>query len=122
MLENEKEERDFSEYDSYEDNSYEDDCYEDEPVMFKKVTTSDPRFHNKAIRIISEDEEVSIPVPDDVVLCGGCNENIHDPEKDECIGYLIYTSKQGVQQDAPYDVFCESCFKEFFPKAMEISS
>ena len=86
------------------------------PVYKKLTKTTDPRFGNRSIDIFTPMEGSSIPVPDNVVLCDGCNENIY-PED----GYLVYLGKRELDKDLPYDFYCPKCVKEYFPKAILVS-
>lgn len=53
-----------------------------------------------------------IPVPDTLVLCNGCNENqFPNPV------YMVYLTKNDLKADRPYDCYCMSCVKKYFPKA-----
>jgi len=87
------------------------------PVYAKLVKASNARFRGRIITIASRDEyeaEVNvIPVPDGVVLCNGCNENVAE-------GYLIYLGKKELQQDSPYDIYCSSCLSKYFPKTIKV--
>jgi len=90
-------------------------------VYKKLVSTTDPRFTGRKIEVCAGSIPIgdvklpnsSIPVPDTVVLCNGCNENIYPNN-----GYLIYLGKQELVKDLPYDFYCVSCTKEYFPKAI----
>ena len=79
----------------------------------KLVKTTDPRFGGRGIGIFTPKEQTSIPVPDTVVLCDGCNENQYPKD-----GYLVYLSKKELDKDLPYDFYCSNCVKEYFPKAV----
>lgn len=79
------------------------------PVYAKKVTSADPIFRGRSIQIYGAEETSVIPVPDDVVLCNGCNEN-------KAEGYLIYLGKRELKADRAYDFYCEHCLKSYFPK------
>ena len=82
-------------------------------VYAKKVKTTDSRFSGRSIVITSVDgqqvQRYSTPIPDSVVICNGCNNDIYPNE-----GYLIYLGKNQLDADAPYDIYCESCLKEYF--------
>lgn len=86
------------------------------PVFTKKVSTTDPRFHGRQSLIVSPREAVAIGVPNNVVLCNGCNENIHPHE-----GYLVYLGVRELKADQPYDLYCGVCVKRYFPKAKEVT-
>jgi len=81
-------------------------------VYAKKVLTTDSRFKGRAVTILAADDASVIPVPDSVVLCNGCNKNIYPNA-----GYLVYLDKEEFEADLPYDIYCESCRKLYFPKA-----
>lgn len=88
------------------------------PTYKKKVLATDPRFAGRAAVISGAGMYSRIPIPDTVVLCDGCNANIHDMELRE--GYLIYMSKRELTKDQPYDFYCPSCTRRYFPKAVEV--
>lgn len=99
------------------------------PVYIKKTLVTSPRFRNRATTIISGDSEVtrmnSIPVPDNVVLCNGCNHNLCEAEVVEGeipFGYLVYLGKRELNGDQPYDIYCPNCTKRYFPKAIEVTN
>ena len=79
------------------------------PIYAKKVSSEDPIFRNRSLGIYGEGEASIIPVPDNVVLCNGCNANISE-------GYLVYLGKRELKANLPYDMYCEDCLKEYFPK------
>ena len=91
------------------------------PVYAKKVSTSDPRFSGRINTIMGiNDNKVSlsrIPIPDNVVLCNGCNQNLHP---DPGYGYLVYLGKRELSADHPYDIYCESCLKRYFKGYKEV--
>ena len=91
------------------------------PVYAKKVSTTDPRFSGRVNTLIGVDGgRVSVsrtPVPDNVVLCNGCNENLHP---DPGYGYLVYLGKRELNADQPYDIYCESCLKALFKGYKEV--
>jgi len=94
------------------------------PVYAKKVKSNDQRFQGREIMVASANpaygniEQSRIPVPNNVVLCGGCNQNISEMETPE--GYLVYLSNRELQQDHPYDIFCPDCFHQSFSKAIMV--
>jgi len=88
------------------------------PVYAKKIATSDPMFQNRISSIVSVGDRTDIPVPNDIVLCNGCNKNIHNTESKE--GYLIFLGKRELAKNLPYDVYCESCLKSCFPTAIMV--
>lgn len=88
------------------------------PVYAKKVQSSNPRFLNREIIVATPMTQDRIPVPNNVVLCCGCNQNIHEMEKPE--GYLVYFGKRELQHDRPYDIYCYGCLKNYFPKVIMV--
>jgi hypothetical protein len=89
------------------------------PVYAKKVSTGDSRFAGRATHIYTGSQGTmlhsAIPIPDNIVLCNGCNSNQAETEKKEV--FLIYLGKRELKADQPYDCYCESCLKRYFPKA-----
>lgn len=76
-------------------------------VYAKKVQSSNPRFQGREIVVGSANYgESRIPIPDSVVLCNGCNQNIEE-------GYLVYLGKRELKADQPYDYYCPDCLKGF---------
>ncbi len=102
------------------------------PVYAKQVATNHPRFQGRATELYtwgSKEEPAdpgypqvaTIPIPNSVVLCNGCNENIAEEEVaegDTPKGYLVYLGKRELKADQPYDIYCSSCLKRHFPKAI----
>jgi len=86
------------------------------PVYKRLVKTTDQRFGNRSINIYTSKEAASIPVPDTIVLCDGCNENIYPKD-----GYLIYLGKRELNKDLPYDFYCSNCANKYFPDAILVS-
>jgi hypothetical protein len=93
-------------------------------IYAKKTLATDPRWKGRAITIgltpvgSYKQTREAIPVPDDVVLCNGCNRNIAETEPKE--GYLIYLSLRDLEHDQPYDVYCPECTARSFPKAEKV--
>ena len=85
------------------------------PVYAKKTTSEAQIFKGRAVVVAGASQGVMeasrIPVPDALVLCNGCNEQIET-------GYLIYLGKREMARNEPYDVYCEQCLKRSFPKAI----
>jgi len=81
------------------------------PIHAKKVKSDNPRFQGRETIIMTASEATKIPIPDDVVLCNGCNRNVEE-------GYLVYLGKRELKADQPYDIFCSNCLHKYFPKAM----
>lgn len=89
-------------------------------VYIRKVKSSHPMFQGRAITIYSAGDshhihKESIPVPNDTVLCNGCNNNIEE-------GYLVYLDKRELKANHPYDIYCESCLKSHFPIRTEVDA
>ena len=84
------------------------------PVYVREVSTKAPIFKGREITVASSAGSSTIPVPDSVVLCDGCNENIAAIEDGR--GFLIYLSKADLRANRPYDFYCRSCLKKYFPK------
>jgi len=98
-------------------------------VFVKKIATDNQRFTGRATHIYTAgdhglEHEHSIPVPDTVVLCNGCNQNLYkeptpdDPEPG--YGYLVYLDKRSLAKDQAYDIYCNGCRLRYFPKAKVI--
>ncbi len=87
------------------------------PVYAKKTTSKAKIFQDRETIISSANRGVvtttRIPVPNDIVLCNGCNRNVEE-------GYLVYLGKRELQQDRPYDVYCGVCLRKYFPKAIMV--
>ena len=87
------------------------------PVYAKKVQSSHPVFQNRQSIITTGrglgGEIAVIPVPNDITLCDGCNQNI--PE-----GYLVYLGKRELKANQPYDYYCQNCLKSYFKKAIVV--
>lgn len=81
-------------------------------VYAKEVETTDQRFKGRDVVVSSQADVAVIPVPDTEVLCNGCNRNIY-PER----GFLVYLNECELKYDLPYDLYCDSCLKKYFPKA-----
>lgn len=85
------------------------------PIYAKKVQSTDPRFHDRTGIVTTGrglgGETVVIPIPDDVILCNGCNRNMAK-------GYLVYLGKRELRLDQPYDIYCPECLRKYFPKAV----
>ncbi|GAI37750.1 unnamed protein product, partial [marine sediment metagenome] len=83
------------------------------PVYKKLVKTTDKRFAGRTTQIIAPVEQTSISVPDNIVLCNGCNQNQYPDD-----GYLVYLDKEALDKDLPYDFYCSPCVTEYFPRAI----
>jgi hypothetical protein len=88
------------------------------PVYARKTLSSHQIFHNRETIIttgrgLGGHTEI-IPIPDDVTLCNGCNQNIEED-------YLIYLGKRELKADQPYDYYCERCLKSYFKGAVIVS-
>lgn len=98
-------------------------------MYYKKMATTDPRFKGKTQTIQSWDwphspwdgdppaYQSQISVPDEVVLCNGCNTNLWPGE---C--YAVYLDRQHLEQRQMYDVYCGGCVTKYFPKAREVDT
>lgn len=86
------------------------------PVYKKLTKTTDKRFAGRGIEIFAPGEQTSIPAPDNVVVCDGCNANIAETEEKE--GYLVYLGKEELDKDQPYDFYCSECVEVYFPEAI----
>lgn len=89
-------------------------------VYAKSVTTSDHDFSGRMTTIVSGNCATIIPIPDNIVLCNGCNSNIHETESKQ--GYMIYLTKNDLRANRPYDVYCGECLKRYFPKAQLVDA
>lgn len=87
-------------------------------VYAKPVKSSNPKFQGRVIAVAGSFSEARIPVPDNVVLCNGCNSNIADTEEQK--GYLIYLGKRELKADQPYDIYCQGCLGKYFPKVIMV--
>ena len=83
-------------------------------VYAKKVDRSNPVFKNRSISVTGGGMTTSSPVPDNVTLCNGCNSNVEE-------GYFIYLDKKHMEKNIPYDYYCESCQKNYFPDAVVVT-
>lgn len=83
-------------------------------VYARKIETTDDIFKNKQIVVSSFDAEGnedilhSNSLPDNIVLCNGCNGNIY-PE----YGFMVYLDEEQLRQNQPYDVYHEDCLGLF---------
>jgi len=84
-------------------------------IYIKRVSTKDPRFHGRSITLEFAEAREVIPVPDEDVVCNGCNRNIFPDD-----GFLVYLDKWALKNDLPYDIYCEACVKRYFRKAKEV--
>jgi hypothetical protein len=99
------------------------------PILKRKCTTDDQRFINRVNGIYTANRDdfsdmklvSSIPIPNNVVLCNGCNTNLAEAEKPEDRwGWLIYLSVHDLRHDHPYDIYCDNCTKRMFPDAKSV--
>lgn len=86
------------------------------PVYAKPIQTTARRFGERESTIITTGEEYHMPIPDNIVLCNGCNSNIHDTKEQK--GYLVYLGKRELKVDQPYDIYCLNCLTKYFPKVI----
>lgn len=87
----------------------------EERVIARPILTTDPRFARRACEIYSAGETVRIPMPDTLVLCNGCNANVHETTNQE--GFLVYLDHNDLRLDLPYDFYCQGCLERLFPTA-----
>ena len=80
----------------------------------KKVNRSNPIFKNRVNVIAGGPIRTEISIPDNLTICTSCNENVAE-------GYLVYLSRNELEEGRPYDYYCEKCLKEWFPKAVIVS-
>jgi len=73
-------------------------------------STKDYAYKNREVTIQSDDSITTIPVPDDHVLCNGCNTNIY-PENSWLMEY-----KDG-DKWFTYDIYCFECRDKYFPNS-----
>ena len=76
------------------------------------MSTKDIAYKNRTTEIITENEKISIPMPDHDVLCNSCNGNIY-PDN----GWLM-EYKEG-EKWFTYDIYCDDCQEKYFPDAMK---
>ena len=56
--------------------------------------------------------------PDNAILCNGCGCNLADPDENKTdTAFLIYTDKKNVDENQPYDVYCEACNDRLWSRA-----
>ena len=76
------------------------------------MSTKDYAYRNRTVDIISEEDQVSIPIPDDEVLCNGCNDNIYPNN-----GWMMEYKDE--DKWMTYDIYCETCQAKYFPDALK---
>ena len=84
-----------------------------EQVTYRTIPTTDPMFGGRGVTILSGNSyplelQSYTPVPDDVVLCNGCNMNLYPQECD-----AVYIDGR------LHDVYCAGCRERYFPDARE---
>jgi len=84
-------------------------------VYVREVSSVEPRFQGRSITITGESLVTTIPVPNTVVLCNGCNQNIYPNNT-----YLVYLSKNDVKMDRPYDCYCWDCIQKHWKKNVKM--
>jgi ribosomal protein L34E len=88
-------------------------------VYYRKVDPKDSMFAGRASTVVGAGEGMVVAhvtrVPDSVVICNGCNENLY-PDK---TGHLVYLDKRELKANHPYDVYCERCLRRLFPGAKD---
>jgi hypothetical protein len=93
------------------------------------MSTKDVAYRNRTVDIISKEDSVSIPIPDDEVLCNACNQNIY-PNNGWMMEYkdidgsktsLILAGDEGWDDEGwmTYDIYCETCQDKYFPDAQK---
>ena len=75
------------------------------------MSTKDYAYKNRDVEVKSGDSITRIPIPDDKVICNGCNTNIY-PEN----GWLMEYKKGDTW--FTYDLYCFKCQSKYF-KASE---
>jgi hypothetical protein len=56
--------------------------------------------------------------PDNSILCGRCNQNLADPANNPTgTVYIVYTDKNHLKTNRPYEVYGEDFLKSGFPRA-----
>ena len=92
------------------------------PVYAKLVNPNSLVFRNRVSSITSVGrgirETIYTPVPDNIVLCDGCNHNM--TETPEAPLYMVYLGKHELKEDRPHDSYCEPCLRRYFPKAIKV--
>ena len=92
------------------------------------MSTKDYAYRNRTVDVISENDSVSIPIPDDEVICNACNENIYPNN-----GWMMeYKDTEGIPSFVDsdiednddegwktYDIYCETCQEKYFPDAQK---
>ena len=84
-----------------------------EVVAYRTIPTSHPRFRGRRSRIYALNSDLrkeglvhDAAVPDTVVLCNGCNSNLHPGTCD-----AVYIDGQ------LHDIYCNSCRERYFSEA-----
>jgi len=100
-------------------------------IYAKLISTTAPVFQNKSLQIFTGEDawdtlmgiskanlqpDQSIIIPDDIVLCGGCNLNLYPKN-----GYMVYLDKKHLESNAPRDIYCESCLITYFPQHTKLN-
>ena len=71
----------------------------------KRVSRNDPMFQNRVIAVISANSKTAIPVPDQLIVCDGCNDEI----KTDQISLLVLDSHV-------WGAICEKCRRNYHKK------
>ena len=88
-------------------------------IYARRTTKENPMFKGRVNSITSLDEDwkpvekQEWAIPDSLVLCNGCNQDIAE-------GYLIFLDKAHLKANQCYDIYCEKCMREFFPKVIVV--
>ena len=87
-----------------------------ETVTYRTLSTTDPMFRGRVCNIVDVRKVgilpgvthciTMIPVPDNMVLCNGCNQNQHPGTVE-----AVYFDGQ------LHDVYCTPCREQYFPQA-----
>ena len=85
-----------------------------ERVTYRVLDRDDPMFKGRGVRLYSGSSFDSltltqaIGVPDDVILCNGCNKNLYDSE--ELLGLYV--------NGHLHDTYCRQCLTRWWPDAV----
>lgn len=80
-------------------------------ITYRTIPTTDPMFRNRGITMLSGSAtegmklQSYIPVPDNVVLCDGCNTNLYPRAVD-----AVYINGE------LHGVYCKWCRERYFPR------
>jgi len=74
---------------------------------------SDKRFVGRDITVSGDGFDSVIPVPDGLVLCDACNQEIE-------AGFLLYLGDEELAADQPYGAFCSACCRDYYSEAVRL--